>query len=560
MKLNLQNKLLIVICCLFVLVFFSQFVFQNLFFNSYYRRYQTQILDGTIDEFYNLVEQKSLTKDKQKELTRNDKILIAYIDKGGNPLAGNIYGNGIVFIDTKNKSNQIINQESVKSYRKGYTEIVKREQFGVLRHQNGLSSGLYDYLFHGNPKTSQLSDQITKNSDNFTGEGDIVSYTSLSNINIVQHMMLTDYLLNPTKLKLGTEVVGSEEKYLIMTRSVPGGYMVASISMAQSDEIIHILNSFNRYIVLFTLVLVILLVMQFSRRIVKPILEMKKGAQAIAKQDFKHKVAIKTSDELEELADALNSISDSLEEKIRTLQSYNKKLKQEYEERLEIEQNQKNLLMNISHDLKTPLTVIKGYLKAIKDGVYNQNKYIDTAIDSVDDINNILTEMIELTKYRSKAYHLTLQDLDITRLIYKTYNDVFYLSKEKNQHVELDILDDVVIQADENAMRKVLDNLIINAIKYSPPESDIRIVLIKRGDTCELSIENDGVYIDEEDLKNIFEAFYRADKSRKEAIQGNGLGLSIVKVILDHHNYLYSIKNTKKGVRFSITMDCDAIG
>ena len=515
-KLKLQNKLLLIICCLFIIVFLAQFLFQNLFFNTYYKNHQTKLLDSTIDRFYSSIEQKSLTKEKQNELTNNNKILIAYVDKQANPIAGNMYSDETIIIKTRNNKT----------------------------HPNDDPSS----------DDNQGSGTTEKSGDN-PYEGDVVKYARFNNVNIAQHMTIMDYLSNLANIKPGTKVYGSKEKYLVTTRSLPTGYVVASISMAQSEEIINILNSFNIYIILITLVLVALLVMQFAHRIVNPIFKMQKGAQAIARQDFNHKVYIKTGDELEELAEALNNISDNLEEKINTLQTYNVKLKQEYEERLEIEKNQKNLLINISHDLKTPLTVIKGYLKAIKDGVYNRNKYIDTAINSVDDINNILSEMIELTKYSSKAYHLSLQEVDLTRLIYRTYNGVFYLSKEKNQHVVLHILDDVFIRADENAIKKVLDNIIINAINYSPIGANITLQLIKNGNTCELSIENEGVYIQKNDLKHIFEAFYRADKSRKETVQGNGLGLSIVKIILDHHNYYYNISNTEKGVKFSIIMD-----
>ncbi|MDZ5016665.1 HAMP domain-containing protein, partial [Clostridium perfringens] len=187
----------------------------------------------------------------------------------------------------------------------------------------------------------------------------------------------------------------------------------------------------------------------YSMKITTPLLEMKEVAKSIANQDFDKELIINSKDELQDLAQSLNSISSNLKGNISELKEAYEKLKREYEERLEIEKNQNFLLINISHDLKTPLTIIKGYLKAIKDGIYSIDEYIDYTISGVDEISKTLNEMLEITKLKSKSYFLDIELSDFTRLVYKTYDKLKYLAREKQQIVMLNLVDDAFVNVDE---------------------------------------------------------------------------------------------------------------
>lgn len=567
---KLRNKLLILILALFVVVFFTQFIFQNIFFDSYYINFKANYLNDKINNFENLIENKTLSKNALNNLTEKNKILISYFDNQFFPKAGNLFSDNLIIIQTdSNKEYTIdtsllmIDSENLHTgsqleayvYYDETTNKYVASKIKLYKYDKEIDKTIVSELSY-----NDINNKSSNNNNNTyeTLSGTLISYTNNYNLDYDHQTALIEYLYSKDLYSIDkskTNVINADQKYLNIIQPYETGYIVGSISLKQSDEIIGILNSFNVYIILFTLVLAMGIGIYFSNRVVRPILNMKKGASLIANQDFSKRLDIRTGDELEELSETLNTISSNLKSKINELESYNYKLKQEYEERLQIEQSQKSLLMNISHDLKTPLTVIKGYLKAIKDGLYDKDKYIDITINCVDDINHTISEMIELTKYKSKTHFLTFEDVDLTRLIYKTYNDVFYLTKERNQQFILNIIDDVFIKADKKAIKKVLDNLILNAIKYSPLGAKITITLTENNNNYELLIDNAGVFIDNNDLEHIFEAFYRADKSRKESIHGNGLGLSIVKIILDYHNYKYSINNTNEGVRFCIIID-----
>ncbi|MDZ5000387.1 HAMP domain-containing protein, partial [Clostridium perfringens] len=222
--------------------------------------------------------------------------------------------------------------------------------------------------------------------------------------------------LDKNKIEEGSMIFSDlNKKYLINLKKVDDNYILALTSMEGSKETIDILNNFNIYKILLTLGLAVSIIYIYSMKITKPLLEMKEVAKSIANQDFDKELIINSKDELQDLAQSLNSISSNLKGNISELKEANEKLKREYEERLEIEKNQNFLLINISHDLKTPLTIIKGYLKAIKDGIYSKDEYIDYTISGVDEISKTLNEMLEITKLKSKSYFLDIELSDFTR-------------------------------------------------------------------------------------------------------------------------------------------------
>lgn len=563
MKRNrLRNKLLLINICIFGLVFFCQFIFQNFFFKFYYQKYQGDILNKKINQLEIGINKDNINDELVNELTK-DNILVAYLDNKLMPKSGNLFNEDSITIKTDN--NEIMTVYLMIGNIDSIFEIgsqVKATLFRINGDDKYYISSLMveqkeesDSIAVSNQIVSEdfIDIPIHNKTDITSIQGEIIKYTKNNHISFDHQTIISNYLFNNKELTDGLKKINDNKNdYLLQIKKINDGYLIASISLEQYQEIILILNDFNRYIILFTIILVTLIIFNYSRSIINPILKMKKCAQAIAVQDFDNKVHLHSKDELQELGEALNDISRNLENKIVSLENMNNKLKTEYEERLEIEQHQKNLLMNISHDLKTPLTVIKGYLKAIKDGMYSKEQYIDYTIDSVDQISNSLNEMLELTKFQSKSYKLSLEKIDLTRLIYKTLNNIIYLSKQKNQDIELDLLDDVFITVDEEAMRKVIQNLLSNAIKYSPECNKIFIRLIKQEKHYLLSIENTGVHIPENDLKHVFDEFYRVDKARNKNVKGNGLGLGIVKIILDRHGLKYSIENTSKGVIFII--------
>lgn len=562
-RIKIRGKLIIINLLIFFFIFLSQFVFQNIFFDRYYSFYKERELKTIVKEFQNVLYDDKSAYEYIKQL-EGKEVVMAYLDENLKVLKGDLTGSSKVTIKTYD--NEIINLSTVfmnfgdmplkvgdsveiDAFKYDMIDELMIRRIKILGKEQSIDEITFigDWDFN----SKEIKEEIKV-------KGVLVSYNNVSEkiLNHKQAITTYMYLNGGEKLKEGKNTVDFlQQEYLIYVKKVGENYILSSVSIEGSKEVIRILNRFNIYIVLLTLVLVILIIYIYSKQITKPLLQMKEVAKSIANRDFDKELNIDSKDELQELAESLNSISSNLKSNINELKEANIKLKDEYEERLEIEKNQKFLLMNISHDLKTPLTIIKGYLKAIKDGLYNKEEYIDYTIEGVDEINNTLCEMLELTKLKSKSYSLNIDIIDFSRLIYKTYDKLKSLSKEKNQLVRFNLIDDAFVKIDQKEMKKVLENIITNAIRYSPNNAYINIDLAEKDNKYVFTIENEGVFIPEEDIKNIFNEFYRVDKSRNKKNGGNGFGLVIVKSILEAHELEHSIENTNKGVKFVIDLD-----
>lgn len=562
-RIKIRGKLIIINLLIFFFVFVSQFIFQNIFFDRYYSFYKERELKTSVKELQNVLYDDKTADEYIKQLEEKEVVMV-YLDENLKVLKGDLTGSSKVTIKTYD--NEIINLSSVfmnlGEMVLNVGDSVEIEAFKLLGNDEllikrikivGKQESIDEITFLGGLDfdSKEIKEEIKV-------EGVVVSYDNVNEKTLNHKQTITTYMhLNGgEKLKEGKNSIDFlQQKYLIYVGKINDNYILASTSIEGSKEVISIMNRFNVYIILLTLILVILIIYIYSKQITKPLLQMKEVAKSIAKGNFDKEISVNSKDELQELAESLNSISSNLKSNINELKEANIKLKEEYEERLEIEKNQKFLLMNISHDLKTPLTIIKGYLKAIKDGLYNKEEYIDYTIEGVDEINNTLCEMLELTKLKSKSYSLNIDIIDFSRLIYKTYDKLKYLSKEKNQSVRFNLIDDAFTKIDEKEMKKVLENIITNAIKYSPDNAYINIELVEKDNKYVFSIENEGISIAKEDIKNIFNEFYRVDKSRNKKNGGNGLGLVIVKSILEAHGIEYNIGNTNKGVKFVMDLD-----
>lgn len=548
-----MHKLLIINIFIFIFVFLSQFIFQNIFFDKYYNYYKETKLKNSIKKFEEVLYNDNLSNQYINKTLDEDEIIISYLDKDLNVIKGDLTDSFHLSIKTKDNEIKDLAIQSMSLEGNGLSvgDSVEIEAF-KLKKEDKIHIENLIVKKRGEKNNNSV---INMSDYKFDFEGEILSFSSVGQKNLNHRQAISIYLslLDKNKIKEGNEIFTDfNQTYLISLKKEGHKYILASASIEGSKEAIRILNDFNLYIIFLALILAIGIIYIYSKQITKPLLQMKEIAKSIANQDFDKKVCINSKDELQDLGESLNDISSNLKSNINELKEVNKKLKQEHEERLEIEKNQNFLLINISHDLKTPLTIIKGYLKAIKDHVYNKDEYIDYTINEVDEISRTLNEMLEITKLKSKSYSLDLEMTDFTRLVYKTYDKLKYLAKEKQQSVKFNLVDDVFVNIDEKEMKKVLENLITNAIKYSSNSMNVNIDLVEEHDQYVFSIENKGAHIPDEDLKNIFKEFYRVDKSRNKKTGGNGLGLVIVKVILEAHHIQYGIKNNKKGVKFTI--------
>ena len=310
-------------------------------------------------------------------------------------------------------------------------------------------------------------------------------------------------------------------------------------SIAHSNEIIKTLNTFYLYILCFSLLLIILLVWILSKIITTPLKELSDVAQDISHLKFK-RTKVKTNDEIGELADSINIMSDTLHEAHQDLTDRNEHLKR--------------FMGDVTHELKTPIALVKAYSMGIKDGL-DDGTYVDTIIKQTDQISNLIEELLRFSKLERDV--LQKEEFPIEPLVrsiidkHKIELDSKEILLQTNSNIK-----NQVIYADLNKMGMVFQNLISNTIKYTTNQNII-ITLEERNKSVYFQIEN-GINAEQiQDIEKIWEPFYVLDSSRSKEKSGTGLGLAIVKSILERHGFDYGVSTKEGEIRLYISMKND---
>lgn len=311
-------------------------------------------------------------------------------------------------------------------------------------------------------------------------------------------------------------------------------------------------------VIVLTVVLVSLLVSWlYSRYITRPILQISQNSEKMMHFDFQPENSIRRDDEIGKLSDNLNSLTKKLSEALEGLKSANLSLQEEIKLKQELENKRLAFFSAVSHDLKTPITVIRGQLEGmlLGVGVYRDHeKYLRRSLQVTDRMEALVSELMMLSHLESHDFTLDTEEFDFGALLcdcLKAHDEAF---TGKNLDVNIQIDDGLYVKGNKNLLGKVISNLADNAGKYSPDGYRIFVEAYKVGAEMNFAVENTGVTIPEDALLQIFNAFYRVEQSRSRETGGSGLGLSIVKTILELHHAPYKIENTDNGVRFTFTL------
>ena len=298
--------------------------------------------------------------------------------------------------------------------------------------------------------------------------------------------------------------------------------------------------------ILFSLILVlcitsIVLTRWIQKGIFKPINQLNTAMQNIAEGNLEYMLTTQEKGEIGEL--------------YRNYEDMRLRLKESTDEKLEHEQKNKELVSNISHDLKTPITSIKGYVEGIMDGVADtpekMDKYIKTIYDKANDMDRLINELTTYSGIDSNRIPYTFRRINVADYFGDCVEEVGLDLESKNIELNYDVLvdPDTQIIADPEQLKRVINNIISNSVKYMNKEKgviDIRI--LDELDSIRVEIEDNGMGIAAKDLPNIFERFYRTDASRNSSKGGSGIGLSIVKKIIeDHGGYIWATSKENEG-------------
>ncbi|MCI8379183.1 MAG: HAMP domain-containing histidine kinase [Lachnospiraceae bacterium] len=336
-------------------------------------------------------------------------------------------------------------------------------------------------------------------------------------------------------------------------------YTLVVSSLSQTADII--LNLMLRFLpVVFAIILLLSSLSAFicSRVIVSPIAKISQISKRMTSLDMTWKCDIESNDEIGVLASSLNTMASRLQETMEELTNANNQLTDDVEKFKSLEEGRRNFFAAVSHELKTPLTILKGQIENMILGFgdyQNHEKYLPEALKATEDIEHLVKEIIAISKVESMDLADTLQEVSLKQTVNDTIQAILLLAQDKNIQIHEKINTDMVLYVNPNLWNKVLSNIIGNAVRHSPYSEDVFVTLQSSENGNTLVIENTGVSIPEADLRHMFTPFYRADKSRNKATGGNGLGLYIVKTILDLHGMTYLLRNTEQGVAFFLNLN-----
>ncbi|MCM1988477.1 ATP-binding protein [Oceanirhabdus seepicola] len=325
-----------------------------------------------------------------------------------------------------------------------------------------------------------------------------------------------------------------------------------SIPYTPIENTVYIIQNYYVYYFFFALIVIIVASFLLSKLLSSPLLKLNQTAHKMASLDFSKKCDIVSNDELGTLSESLNTLSSNLQCYKTDLDSANIKLKEQLDFKEMQENIRKEFMANISHELKTPLTVMNGILEGIEDNIYTESpeKYLGILKEEVDYMKSMVYELLELSKLDSPSFKLNKSIVNLNDIFLKINNKFHTLVREKSLTVNFNYEDGFVI-GDRNKLTEVISNLFLNAIKYSPSNEEINVLITNINDRVMFSIENTGTHIPIEDIPKVWQEFYRVEKSRNRDSGGTGLGLLIVKKILDKHGSSYNVVNTSNGVQFS---------
>lgn len=353
-----------------------------------------------------------------------------------------------------------------------------------------------------------------------------------------------------TKLMNGKTIEGTDEYSNVFKKGThtfikpltKDGFFIGAVLM--NIDVDQIRDPLIRvYVLIWSTALVLILVScffihSFSHKIIiKPILEINSAAEKISKGEADKRVNIKSYDEIGQLANSFNLMADSLEN---------------------VENNRKSFISNVSHELRSPITSIKGFIAGIMDGVIPPEKekyYLSIVYEEIQRLTRLINEILDLSAIESGHLKLNYSTVDANEIVRRTV--IKFENSIKDKNIKVDVLlsgEILLVFVDRDRLIQIVTNLLDNAVKYVEENGNIKITTKEKGQKVYVSVFNNGPSINEEDLKHIWDRFYRAEKSRTSK-QSTGLGLPIIRNILTQMNENIWIENKDNyGVTFIFTL------
>lgn len=337
------------------------------------------------------------------------------------------------------------------------------------------------------------------------------------------------------------------------------GFLITTPAQSLKDSAL-ISNVFYLYIGLFTIFISSVVIWFISRHITRPLQQLSELSKEMANLNFDAKYTSTSEDEIGVLGNNLNRMSGELEKTISELRTANNELQKDIEKKEQIDEMRKEFLSNVSHELKTPIALIQGYAEGLQECINDDQEsrefYCDVIIDEAAKMNNMVKKLLSLNQLEFGNDTVNMERFDLTELVKGVAQSAQLLASQKEAEIRFLQEEPISVWGDEFKIEEVVTNYVSNALNHVDFEKKIEIKAVKRGDVVRLSVFNTGARIPEEDLDKIWIKFYKVDKARTREYGGSGIGLSIVKAIMDSMNQKCGVINYENGVEFWFELAC----
>lgn len=500
MKHSIRLKITFLLTISLILTIFLCWILNNSFLVDYYQYNKIEGLDSVYSEINRLID------DNDEDFTENK---LRYFDR----LASN-------------------NNVSAYIFMKGDLTACIYQTNSSVRDYARIINSLGAYILHNDPKYQISEIEYIKSVD---GMYDICKQKD--------DIMQTNYL----------DLIGFLDS---------GDLIFLRTNFESLEASSKISNNFLAFVGVLVTILGTFVMFLISRKFTKPILILEEIAKRMSNLDFDVKYEVNSKDEIGRLGTSINTLSEKLQTTITELKNANNELQSDNERKTQIDEMRKEFLSNVTHELKTPIALIQGYAEGLKENISDDAEsrdfYCEVIIDEALKMNHMVKKLLSLNQLEFGNNVVELTRFDIVSLIRSVLNSTDILIKQKGIFVYFEPSEPCYVWADEYMIEEVVTNYISNAINHVAGAKIIEIKLVQKDDVVRIAVFNTGELIPEEDLEKVWIKFYKVDKARTREYGGNGIGLSIVKAIMNSHNKECGCINHSNGVEFWFELDCKA--
>lgn len=352
--------------------------------------------------------------------------------------------------------------------------------------------------------------------------------------------------------------------YILLAGNLDNGYnLYISIPALPIEESVHISNQALILIGIIILLVSGIIASYISKKFTEPIVQLNDIANKMARLDFSKKFrTADTDDEINELGKNINTMSDKLERTIKQLRDNNIELEKDIEEKSKIDEMRKQFISDVSHELKTPIALIQGYAEGLIENVNDDEEsrkfYAEVILDESNKMDALVKQLLELMKLEYGKRDFNNDNFDVVELINEVIRKCKVMIDEKKINIKFEIKEPIMVYADEFYIEQVVTNYFTNAIKHAMDvdgNKKIEIKVEKKENKVRISVFNTGENIPEEHIQKIWGRFYKEDTSRNRANGGTGIGLALVKAIMNNYQNDYGVINKENGVEFYFELD-----